>query len=181
MGQRALMTDQARKKPEFSLRPAKPDDYPFMLSLYLEGSAFLLKKIGRWDEDSFVKRFERAYKQDQTRVICVDGEDVGWLQIVDFARRLHLRQLHLVARVQGRGIGTRLIEDLHARGVRLRKPVTLDVIHGNRARELYVRLGFQPAKADQDKTRMIWRPPSMRRARTNQPARLPRGAIKASP
>ena len=174
------MTDKARKKPEFSLRPAKPDDYPFMLSLYLEGSAFLLKKIGRWDEERFVKRFKRAYKQDQTRVICVDGEDVGWLQVVDFARRLHLRQLHLIARAQGCGIGTRLIEDLRARGARLRKSVTLDVIHGNRARELYARLGFQPAKADLDKMRMVWRPPSMRPARPDAPARPVRGTVKAS-
>jgi len=172
------MKDDARTKPEFSLRPAKPDDYPFMLSLFLEGSAGLLKRIGRWDEDRVVKRFNRAYKPDQTRVICADGEDVGWMQIVDFAHRLHLRQLHLIARVQGCGIGTQLIEDLHARGTRLGKPVTLDVIHGNRAKELYLRLGFEPKKADLEKTRMIWRPPPVLGAKARRLASPPRRTVR---
>ena len=154
------MTDGPPTEPEFSLRPAEQDDYPFMLALYLDGSAGLLKKIGRWDENRVVKKFRRAYKQDQARIICSEGEDVGWIQIVDFARRLHLRQLHLIARVRGRGIGTRLIKDLHARGISVGKPVTLDVIHGNRAKELYLRLGFRPTRADPDKTRMVWRRPA---------------------
>jgi ribosomal protein S18 acetylase RimI-like enzyme len=154
------MVDEASTRPEFSLRQAKPDDYPFMLALYLDGSAGLLEKIGRWDERRVVTRFERAYKQDQARVIRAVGGDVGWIQIVDFVGRLHLRQLHLIAPFRGRGIGTRLIEDLQARGRRVGKSVTLDVIHGNRAKELYIRLGFQPTKADLDKTRMVWKPPS---------------------
>jgi len=37
--------------------------------------------------------------------------------------------------------------------------VTLDVIHGNRARALYLRLGFRQFGADADKVQMIWRPP----------------------
>lgn len=156
------MRGEAIAKTKFSLRPAKPDDYPFMLSLFLDGSVDLLRKIGRWDEGRVVKRFNRAHKRGRTRVVCVGGEDVGWIQIVDFAHRLHLHQLHLTAGVRGRGIGTQLIENLHARGARLGKSVTLDVIHGNRARELYLRLGFQLVKADLDKTRMVWRPRSAR-------------------
>jgi len=151
------MTEQASTEPEFSLRLARPGDYQFALNLYLDGSKELLKKIGRWDEKRVISRFKRAFKLEQARIICSGGEDVGWIQICDFARRLHLRQLHLIPRVRGRGIGTRLIDDLHARGVGLRKPVTLDVIHGNRAKELYLRLGFRPTKSDLDKTRMVWR------------------------
>jgi len=37
--------------------------------------------------------------------------------------------------------------------------VTLDVIHGNRAKKLYLRLGFLPTRANLDKTRMVWRLP----------------------
>jgi len=153
------MTNEARTPPEFSLRPAKPDDYPFALALFLDGSAGHLQKIGRWDEERVVSRFKRAYKDEQARIIRAGGEDVGWIQIDEFVRRLHLRQLHLIASVRGRGIGTRLIEDLHERGVRQGKPVTLDVIHGNPAKALYLRLGFRSTGEDLDKTRMIWRLP----------------------
>ena len=45
------------------------------------------------------------------------------------------------------------------RGAALRKPVTLDVLHGNPARSLYLRLGFKQTGQDADKIQMIWRPP----------------------
>ena len=160
------MTSEARIAPEFSLRPAKQDDYPFALALFLDGSAEHLKKIGRWDARRVVGRFRRAYKYANARIICVGGEDVGWIQIDEFVRRLHLRQLHLIARVRGRGIGTRLIEDLRERGVRLGKPVTLEVIHGNPAKSLYLRLGFRPTGEDLDKTHMILRLPLKSKPKT---------------
>ena len=163
-GHGGILTQETRTAPEFSLRSAKPDDYPFALALYLDGSAGLLKEIGRWNEARIVAQFERKYKLGEAQIICIDGEDVGWIQVVDFVGQLYLRQLHLIARVRGRGIGTRLIEDLQARGVSVGKPVTLDVIHGNRAKELYLRLGFRPVRADLDKTRMVWRAPRKRRA-----------------
>jgi hypothetical protein len=37
--------------------------------------------------------------------------------------------------------------------------VTLDVMHGNSARRLYLRLGFREIGQDVDRTQMIWRPP----------------------
>lgn len=155
---------------QFRLRAAGDDDYAFTLALYLDGSAGLLKKIGRWNEARILSRFKRAYKLGDGRIIIVDGEDVGWIQVVDFVGQLYLRQLHLIARVQGRGIGTQLIGDLKARATSLSKPLTLDVIHGNRAKELYLRLGFRPIRANRDKTRMLWRVPRKARATPARPA-----------
>ncbi len=125
-----------------------------------------MEKIGRWDERRVVSRFKRAYKHEKAQIICVEGADVGWIQIEEFVGRLHLRQLHLIALVRGRGIGTRLIQDLHERGARLGKPVTLNVIHGNPAKALYLRLGFRPTGEDPDKTHMIWRLPRQSKSKT---------------
>ena len=65
---------------------------------------------------------------------------------------------HLIAPFRGAGIGTRLIEDLLQRAAARKKPVTLDVIHGNPARSLYLRLGFKQYGQDADKIQMIRRP-----------------------
>jgi ribosomal protein S18 acetylase RimI-like enzyme len=92
-------------------------------------------------------------------MICAKGKDIGWMQVAEFAGRLHLRQLHLIAASRGNGIGTRLIGEVLKRGAALRKPVTLDVLHGNHARSLYLRLGFKQTGQDADKVQMIWRPP----------------------
>ena len=80
------------------------------------------------------------------------------MQVAEFVGRLHRRQLHLVAGRRGCGIGTHLIKDLLQRATLLGKPVTLDVIHGNRARLLYRRLGFRQTGQDAEKIQMIWRP-----------------------
>ena len=151
------MTSELRGD-EIRLRPAKPRHYLFAVALYLVRAERYLAKIGRSSRRRLASKFRRGYKQVQARVICVGGADVGWIQVAEFVGRLHLRQLHLVTSHRGRGIGTRMIKDLLQRATALGKPVTLDVMHGNRARRLYLRLGFHRTGQDADKIQMIWRP-----------------------
>jgi ribosomal protein S18 acetylase RimI-like enzyme len=145
--------------PAVTLRPAKPGDYFFALDLYLDGAKRHLSKIGRWDHRRMTERFRRGYRQSQTRVIKAGPRDIGWMQIAEQVGRLHLRQLHLISAARGKGVGTRLIQDLFRRAVALGKPVTLEVMHGNPAKRLYERLGFKRSGRDADKIHMIWRPP----------------------
>ena len=87
----------------------------------------------------------------------MDGRVVGFIQVVDFPDRLYLRQLHLIDGFRGRGIGSALIGAELGRGAETGRPVTLDVMHGNPARRLYVRLGFESTGKDPDKEQMMWR------------------------
>ena len=144
---------------EFRLRPAKPPDYRFAIALYLDGAQRHLSKIGRWNERRLRLKFRKGYKQGQTKIICDGEQTVGWMQVVEFPGRLYLRQLHLIPAYRGQGIGTRLIKDLLRRADALGKPVTLEVMHGNPARRLYLQLGFRQIGHDADKRQMIWRPP----------------------
>ena len=143
---------------QIRLRPAKSRDYLFALALHLNSAKRYLSKIGRWDRRRIVSRFRRGYKQAQARVICVEGKAIGWIQVAELVGRLHLRQLHLVPGHRGKGIGARLIKELFRRGDALGKPVTLEVLHGNPARSLYLRLGFRQTGQDADKIHMIRRP-----------------------
>ena len=67
--------------------------------------------------------------------------------MAEFADWLHLRQLPPHCPVPRRRHRTRLIEDLLQRAAARKKPVTLDVIHGNPARSLYLRLRLQAIRA----------------------------------
>ena len=82
---------------------------------------------------------DHAYDLGVSHIIAVDGREAGYLQVVEFKRQIYLRQLHLADFARNHGIGAHLIEQLKARGVELGKPVTLDVLHCNRACELYLR------------------------------------------
>jgi ribosomal protein S18 acetylase RimI-like enzyme len=143
----------------FRLRPAEKADYPFMLALYLAGAEEHLSKIGRWDKNRMVRRFRDGFKPDQTQIICAADRDIGFIQIVEFLDRLYLRQLHLIEGFRGRKIGSNLIETLFERAAAFGKPVTLEVLHGNPAKRLYLRLGFSVTGEDPDKEHMIWSPP----------------------
>jgi len=143
---------------EFRLRPARPGDYLFAVALYLDGAKRHLSKIGRWDEPRLKIKFRNGYNRAQTNIICAGEKPIGWMQVAEHVGRLHLRQLHLIPAYRGQGIGTTLIKDLLRRADALGKPVTLDVMHGNPARRLYLRLGFRQTGRDADRTQMICRP-----------------------
>jgi ribosomal protein S18 acetylase RimI-like enzyme len=160
-GNRPLGRGSARpqRADEVRLRPARPPDYVFALTLYLDGAKRHLSRIGRWDRRRLTTRFRRSYKQTQVQVICVEDRRIGWMQVAELIGRLHLHQLHLSADFRRRGIGARLLKDLLCRADSIGKPVTLEVMHGNPARRLYLRLGFRQTGQDADKKQMIWRPP----------------------
>ena len=159
MGASRVMTDPPHEETLFRLRPAEKDDYPLMLALYLEGAQKHLSKIGRWDEARLVGLFRKGYKLHQMEIICVDNRDVGFIQVIEYPDRLYLRQIHLSDGFRGRGIGSKLIEAQLKRAAILVKPMTLEVLHGNPAKQLYLRLGFKVTGQDPDKEHMIWNPP----------------------
>ena len=142
--------------PEISLRPAQPGDYDFAAALYFESTKRLLTALGRWQERRVVARFRRAFKPEQTQVICSGGTDIGWMQVSQTTDGFHLHQLHIVDRFRNRGIGTRLINALLDRARALGQPVALNVIRGNPAFSLYRRLGFRVVGEDEEKIRMRW-------------------------
>jgi ribosomal protein S18 acetylase RimI-like enzyme len=159
MGASRVMTDRPHEETLFRLRPAETDDYSLMLTLYLEGAQKHLSKIGRWDEERLVGLFRNGYKLHEIQIICVDNRDVGFIQVIEYPDRLYLRQIHLIDGFRGRGIGSKLIEAQLKRAATSVKPLTLEVLHGNPAKRLYLRLGFRVAGQDPDKEHMIWNPP----------------------
>jgi ribosomal protein S18 acetylase RimI-like enzyme len=152
-------TCKPRWENELRLRPARLGDYAFALSLYLEGAELHLSKIGQWNRARIVSKFRQGYKLAPAQVICVGEKRIGWIQVADFVDHMHLRQIHLVREARGKGIGTRLMRELLQRADALGKFVTLDVMHGNPARFLYLRLGFRQRSQNAATRQMIWRPP----------------------
>jgi len=154
-----LTSDKMLWKKELRLRSARLGDYAFALSLYLEGAEKHLSKVGQWNRARVVARFRQGYKLAPALIICVGDKAIGWIQVAEFVDHLHLRQIHLVRDFRGLGIGTHLVTELLARADALGKFVTLDVMHGNQARFLYLRLGFRQKGRNAATRQMIWRPP----------------------
>jgi GNAT superfamily N-acetyltransferase len=142
--------------PGVSLRPAQADDYRFAETLYLDGTRPLLQALGRWDEAAVISRFSQSFQRHPAKVICADGADIGWLQISRSAESIHLHQVHLCASYRNRGIGSHLIRGIMERARDAGLPMTLNVIRGNPAIALYLRLGFKVVSQDAELIRMRW-------------------------
>ena len=146
-------------------RPATLDDVAFLTDVVVEAT----RAQGRWpadlDESEFRHGFTAATSAhvrgaepaSTTSVIELDGEPIGRLRVVRHDHRIELAGIQLVPAVQGRGIGSRIIEELQAEATAAGVALELGVEHDNpRARALYERLGFVHVGDDTTEARLRW-------------------------
>ena len=125
----------------YTLRPATAADLPRLLEVH-EG-AFRPLVETRYPWDPAEQRRILAESLHRAQLVLVDERVVGQLIVTPQEGAVFLERILLAPEVQGRGLGTALVEtviaDARARGL----PVTLSVWDTNRARALYTRLGFR--------------------------------------
>jgi GNAT superfamily N-acetyltransferase len=132
-----------REGPEPELRPATSADREFCFALHRASMRPYVERLWGWDDEVQRGFHDRGFDPDRTRIITVDGRDVGSLTVDDAADAIYLRRIQVHPEHQGRGIGARLIRGLLAEAAARGVPVTLDVLTVNpRAHALYRRLGF---------------------------------------
>ena len=127
-----------------ALRPVTDDDYE---PLYALNEATMRRCVEQtyssWDEAIARRLFAERWHPTTMRVVMVDGQDAGLLDVLPTETGLHLANIRVAPEHQGLGIGTRLISDVlrdtHGRGL----SVTLRVLKVNPAHRLYERLGFE--------------------------------------
>ena len=132
----------------FQLRDARDGDLPFVEALYLGTMEPLLSELGDWDRDKFSKRIRTQFKAPESQVIIVDGQDIGFMQVIKADGNLNIAQLHLINAYRDQGIGTEIFTDLIVRAERGGKTVSLSVPRNNPAVALYKRLGFKISRDD---------------------------------
>jgi len=127
---------------KLSLRPATEADVEFLRRVYRESFAGYVAQAHGWDEARQMAEFDSNLDLPTTQVVCLDGQDVGLLAIVQTPGVIVLKQVGLLPGYQGKGLGTRLVQALLRRADREGQPVRLAVLKCNPAWKLYERLGF---------------------------------------
>ena len=128
----------------YTLRPSTPEDADFLRDAHHRGLRDPVEATwGTWDA-ALQERFADEWLATATpQVVMVGGEPAGYLEVEQRPTQVHVANIVLVPEVQGRGIGTRILQDVIADATARRLPVHLQVMKGNPARELYERLGFR--------------------------------------
>ena len=137
-----------------SRRPATEADVPFLLALRRETMDAHLAASGALTTDAY--HLERLmYRFECAEVLLADGVPSGLLKVARSAPCWEIVQIQLSQRLQGRGMGRVLLEQILAEAAVRGVDISLSVLKANPARGLYERLGFTVTSEDQLEFHMV--------------------------
>lgn len=128
-------------------RKVNNEDIDFLLSLRRKTMTQHLLAAGiRMSDEQHLERIKEHFYDSQ--IILVDRKPVGLVKMGIVAlnnthKSLHIRQLQIMPKFQGKGIGSKVLTVVKKRALQLCLPITLNVLLKNPARGLYLRHGFQ--------------------------------------
>ena len=125
-----------------NLRPARADDYTFALNLYLETIKPYASEWFSWVPEEQEAQFADLWRPADTRVIVLDGNDVGWVEIRQTGDEIFLKQLYVAPIYQRQGICTHVVLLLLSDCTGIVRSMALFVLKNSPAVQFYERLGF---------------------------------------
>ncbi len=138
---------------DLSLRPATPEDGPFLFRVYAGTRQEELAPTGWSDEqkEGFLRmqfaaqdaHYRAHYPGAEYLVIELAGEAVGRLYLWRSEKETRVMDIALLPHARGRGLGSRLLREVIAQAQAAGRDVSIHVEEHNPARRLYQRLGFR--------------------------------------
>ncbi|MGN7494288.1 GNAT family N-acetyltransferase [Paenibacillus sp. SAF-054] len=149
-------------------RQAEVEDESFLYHLYASTRRDEIMASG-W-EGTQVEQFldmqwrmqKGAYKlqypvAEQLIIVC-DGMRAGRMMVNRTARVINLIDISMLPSFRSRGIGESMIRQLQQEALAGSQTIELQVMSNNRARRLYVRLGFELTETSDPYCKMSWSP-----------------------
>ena len=151
----------------YRLRPAGPADLGFQKLLYASTRQAELDAAGFPTEmcecflgmqfQAQMAHYREYYQAAEWLIIECDGAPAGRLILDRAPDHLHVMDLALLPEFRGRGLGSALLNAVIAEAVARALPVRIFASTGERAIQLYRRLGFRPKCDDGIHTELEWR------------------------
>jgi ribosomal protein S18 acetylase RimI-like enzyme len=125
----------------YRVRQATLRDADFLYRLRKETMTHYVSEFEGWTEahrEAFYMDFDPATHS----IIVVDGRDVGAMCLLPGEHEIYFANLHIITELQGRGLGTKVFQDVFAEADAQGKPIVAQALKNNRSWPLYRRLGF---------------------------------------
>lgn len=138
------MTGDATTSEKYDLRPATGDNVDALYDVHRAAMFEYVTATWGWDEADQRQRFASYVGSAPLQAIVVADELAGILHVARSAEVIEIVNIELHPRVQGKGIGSRILATILAEGRASARPVELQVLKVNdSAHRLYQRLGFR--------------------------------------
>ena len=159
---------QATSGDEITLRPENPGDREFLFRVYASTRQAEMALVP-WtleQKEAFIwmqfeaqsREYQQRFKAADFQIVLVNGAAAGRLYLDRRADEIRIVDITLLPEWRGRGIGSHLLGEVLAEGVRRGLPVSIHVEGSNPALTLYERLGFQKVSAYGIYWLMVWKP-----------------------
>jgi ribosomal protein S18 acetylase RimI-like enzyme len=134
------VAENANKMMEIEFRPIELTDVEFLWRLHNAALKGYVTQTWGWNEDWQRENFVDSFNPAEGEIIVINGEDAGFLWVIEKENEVLLASIRLFPGYQNKGIGTTIIKNLLEKS---EKTVRLHVLKVNPARRLYERLGFK--------------------------------------
>ena len=132
--------------------PVTDDDFQFGYDIRkLTMEEHIIKTYGKWNEIEQLDNCKKCFplKHHKKYIIKYLGENIGWLNYEENETNMELNQIFIHPKYQGKGIGSKIINDLMKICKNKNKSIILEVLKSNyKAKKLYLKLGFNIYKED---------------------------------
>lgn len=151
--------------PEFTLRPATPEDEEFLFALFLSARTHELTVLPEAQRAPLMRMqfrgqqltYSSAYSQAGHSIVLVDSIPAGRVWISEDAEALHVVDIALLPAHRNAGIGTAIYRELMSRAAHCGKKVSCSVAGTNPgSRRFHERLGFRRKAGDGMYFAMEW-------------------------
>ncbi|RQQ56366.1 GNAT family N-acetyltransferase [Burkholderia stagnalis] len=130
---------------------------PFLLSLRkLTMTEYLQRAAMPTDDEAHYQRIAAHF--EDAAILCDEDVRIGLLKLSRTGDAWHLHQIQILPGHQGNGIGKAVLSRVLDEARHAGATVSLNVLHGNPARRLYERLGFECVTETSRDARLMWRP-----------------------
>ena len=137
------------------LRSARLEDVDFAWRLYADAvepyvGPYIATRFQReWREEEERLRFIGWWTPDNTSIVTIDNEQVGWLHVEEAEDEILLVNYCIACEFRRRGIGSSVLRLLLDRWSTTQKPIAHSVLKGCPYQEFFARFGFQVIGEDE--------------------------------
>lgn len=96
---------------DMTVRPATDSDRTALFDLHRAVFHGHIEKIWGWGESCQRSNFAAEFAYAITSVIEVDGQTVGYFQVLDKDDRIHVQNIAVSHEFQAKGIGTQILKE----------------------------------------------------------------------